>query len=84
MDEIRSCELFLHVCRLNPDKGLYVEFSDKDLQERYEQRREEIKAGRSYVVQAERTKPAHGGPGRTAEQERDQEPRQPRNTDRSR
>ncbi|EKQ58769.1 relaxase/mobilization protein, partial [Xanthomonas citri pv. malvacearum str. GSPB1386] len=68
----------------SPHKGLYVEFSDKDLQERYEQRREEIKAGRSYVAQAERTKPAHGGPGRTAEQERDQEPRQPRNTDRSR
>ncbi|CEI18815.1 LPD7 domain-containing protein (plasmid) [Xanthomonas axonopodis pv. cassiae] len=78
-------EAFRHaMADIAADKGLYVEFSDKDLQERYEQRREEIKAGRSYVAQAERTKPAHGGPGRTAEQERDQEPRQPRNTDRSR
>ncbi|MGW8342366.1 LPD7 domain-containing protein [Xanthomonas axonopodis pv. khayae] len=80
-------EAFRHaMADVAADKGLYVEFSDKDLQDRYEQRREEIKAGRTYVAQPERTKPAHGGQGRTAEQEqeRGQEPRQPRNTDRSR
>ncbi len=69
------------------DKGLYVEFSDKGLQERYEQRREAIKAGRAYMAQAERAKPAQGGPGRTTEpeQERGQEPqRPPRDTGRSR
>ena len=52
------------------DKGLYVEFSDKGLQERYEQRRKAIKAGRAYMAQAERAKPAQGGPGRTAEPEK--------------
>ncbi|GAE59363.1 relaxase/mobilization protein [Xanthomonas arboricola pv. pruni MAFF 301427] len=69
------------------DKGLYVEFSDKGLQERYEQRREAIKAGRAYMAQTERAKPAQGGPGRTAEpeQERGQEPQhRPRDTGRSR
>lgn len=70
------------------DKGLYVEFSDKGLQERYEQRREAIKAGRAYTAQAERAKPAQGGPGRTVEpeQQRDQEQQQrrPRDTGRSR
>ena len=53
------------------DAGLYVEFSDKGLQERYEQRREAIKAGRS--------KPARGGGhGREAEptQQREQQRRQ--------
>jgi len=70
------------------DKGLYVEFSDKGLQERYEQRREAIKAGPAYMAQAERAKPAQGGPGRTAEpeQQRDQEQQQrrPRDTGHSR
>lgn len=70
------------------DKGLYVEFSDKGLQERYEQRREAIRAGRAYIDQSSRAKPAQGGPGRTAEpeQQRDQEQQQrrPRDTDRSR
>ena len=69
-------------------KGLYVEFSDKGLQERYEQRREAMKAGRAYMAQAERAKPAQGGPGRTVEpeQQRDQEQQQrrPRDTGRSR
>lgn len=31
------------------DKGLYVEFSDVGLQERYEQRKNAIKAGRKYI-----------------------------------
>ncbi|ECY1471829.1 hypothetical protein F6634_21745 [Salmonella enterica] len=70
------------------DKGLYVEFNDKGLQERYEQRREAIKAGRAYMAQAERAKPAQGGRGRSTEpeQERGQEQpqRRPRDTGRSR
>lgn len=40
------------------DAGLHVEFSDKALQDRYEQRREAIKAGRSYIAQVDRQKPA--------------------------
>lgn len=70
------------------DAGLHVDFNDKAVQERYEQRREATKAGRAFLAQAERAKPAQGGPGRTTEpeQQREQEQpqRRPRDTGRSR
>jgi hypothetical protein len=70
------------------DAGLRVEFSDKALQDRYEQRREAIKAGRAYIDQAERAKPAQGIRERTAEpepqREQEQPQRRPRDPGRSR
>ena len=47
------------------DAGLYVEFSDKALQDRYSQRREATQAGRDYFT---KSKAAQGG----QQSERDQ------------
>lgn len=70
------------------DKGLYVEFSDAGLQERYEKRRETIKAGRAYMTQTERAKPAQSKQMRGNELEQEhgqkQQQRRSRDTDRSR
>ena len=61
------------------DAGLYVEFSDKALQDRYSQRREATQAGRFT-----KSKAAQGGqqserdqPEQTAQREREQQAQKP-------
>ena len=63
------------------DAGLYVEFSDKALQDRYSQRREATQAGRDYFT---KSKAAQGGqqserdqPEQTAQREREQQAQKP-------
>lgn len=63
------------------DAGLYVEFSDKSLQDRYSQRREAAQAGRDYFT---KSKTARGGqqperdqPEQATQHERDQQAQKP-------
>ena len=63
------------------DAGLYVEFSDKALQDRYSQRREATQASRDYFT---KSKAAQGGqqserdqPEQTAQREREQQAQKP-------
>lgn len=63
------------------DAGLYVEFSDKALQDRYSQRREAAQAGRDYFT---KSKAAQGGqqherdqPEQATQHERDQQAQKP-------
>ncbi|WP_311224322.1 MULTISPECIES: LPD7 domain-containing protein [unclassified Acidovorax] len=64
------------------DKGLYVEFSDKALQDRYSQRREAAQAGRDYFT---KSKGAQGGgqqperdqPEQATQREREQQAQKP-------
>ena len=63
------------------DKGLYVEFSDKALQDRYSQRREATQAGRDYFT---KNKAAQGGqqserdqPEQATQREREQQAQKP-------
>ena len=63
------------------DTGLYVEFSDKALQDRYSQRREATQAGRDYFT---KSKAAQGGqqperdqPEQTAQHERERQAQKP-------
>jgi hypothetical protein len=63
------------------DAGLYVEFSDKALQDRYSHRREATQAGRDYFT---KSKTAQGGqqperdqPEQTAQHERERQAQKP-------
>jgi hypothetical protein len=64
------------------DAGLYVEFSDKALQDRYSQRREATQAGRDYFtkskgVQGGGQQPERDQPEQTTQREREQQAQKP-------
>ena len=49
------------------DAGLYVEFSDKVLQDRYSQRREAAQAGRDYFTKSKTRRAAANRPSATSQ-----------------
>lgn len=63
------------------DAGLYVEFSDKALQDRYSQRREATQAGRDYFTKSKGTQggqqPERDQPEQATQREREQQAQKP-------
>ncbi|MCK9468450.1 MAG: hypothetical protein M0Q49_03440, partial [Porticoccaceae bacterium] len=64
------------------DAGLYVEFSDKALQDRYSQRREAAQAGRDYFTKSKAAQsggqqPERDQPEQAKQREREQQAQKP-------